>query len=165
MISQNDLYDITAALSLIRSDIENQTNGLIISAIEQVLKFNKQEFDDNQIRKAISSVKHLDKERWNYVYHNNVYVSHKFLKSEFVYLLLIKLCSKLQLLLEGKKIERAYDLVDCIHCLPEILADNNFLIPKSYWKSYVKLYRKKWDKEFLLSEERMSNKHNKNRNI
>lgn len=154
MISKNDLYDISAAFVIIRSNIRYELNGAILNKIIQVLKLDGQAFEDNQIRQAIASIENLDQERWYYVYHNNVYVNHRLLKNEQIYQLLIKACIILNQLLEEQKYERADDLVDSIHCLPDIIAENHFLITKSYWKTHVENYRKKWDKTFLQKEEK-----------
>ena len=154
MISKNDLYDISAAFVVIRSKIRYELNGVILSEIIQVLKLGSQALEDNQIRKAIASIENLDQERWYFVYHNNLYVNRWLLKNEQIYQLLIKVCDTLKQLLEEKKYERAYDLVDTIHCLPDIIAENHFLVTKSYWKTYVESYRKKWDKLFLKREEK-----------
>jgi hypothetical protein len=50
--------------------------------------------------------------------------------------------------------ERVYDLVDSVHCVPDIIAENNFSITKSYWKTHIESYRKKWDKTFLREEQK-----------
>lgn len=148
MISQNDLYDMTFALSTIRNNISDETNKTILNKIVCVLNDNNN-FEDNQIRKAISSIKELNSEKWSIVYHNNTYVKHQFLKDKEINDLLIKLCKELIRILETKNFERAYDLSDSFHCLPNIIADNNFRIPKSFWKTYIKDYSNKWDKCFL----------------
>ncbi len=154
MISKNDLYDISAAFIQIRKNIRCNENVLVISAIRQVLTNTFDYTEDNQIRKALSTIERLDKIRWQYVYHNNYYVNYQFLKNKYTYDLLSSICFLLENLLIQNNFEQAEDLVDCVHCLPNILADNHFTIPKSFWKTHVKTYRKKWDKTFLRSEER-----------
>lgn len=118
----------------------------------------KKKYEDNQVRKALADVQGLDQERWYYIFHNNVYVNHRFLKSKYAYELLIKLCEESINFLKTKDFERAYDLIDCYHCLPDIIADNNFCIPKSYWKTYIRSYRDKWDKTFLVVEQKSCNR-------
>ena len=154
MISQNDLYDITYALVTIRNDIKYKFNSEILSKIIQVLRYDAKEYEDNQVRKALAEVQGLDQERWYYVYHNNVYVNHHFIQNKYVYELLIKLCQESINILETENFDRAYDLMDCYHCLPDIMADSNFCISKSYWKTYIKSYRNKWDKTFLVVEQK-----------
>lgn len=154
MISQNDLYDITSALVAIRNDIRNKFNFEILSKIIQVLRYTEKEYEDNQVRKALADVQGLDQERWYYIYHNNVYVNRRFLKNKYAYEILIKLCEESIYALKNQNFERAYDLIDCYHCLPDIMADNHFRIPKNYWKTYIKPYRDKWDKTFLVAEQK-----------
>ena len=153
MINKNDLYDIAYALILIRSDIRAKTNVAVLEQIIKVLE-SENSAEDNQIRKAISSIEGLDGERWYFVFYNNVYVNHKLLKKAESYSLLINLMQNLVCELEKCHFEKAYDLVDCVHCLPEMIADNNFTIPKSFWRTFVKSYRNKWDREFLRFEQK-----------
>lgn len=157
MISQNDLYDITSALVAIRNDIQYRFNSEILSKIIQVLRYAEKEYEDNQVRKALADVQGLDQERWYYIYHNNVYVNRRFLKNKYAYEILIKLCEESIYALKTQNFERAYDLIDCYHCLPDIMADNHFRIPKNYWKTYIKPYRDKWDKTFLVVEQKSCN--------
>lgn len=153
MINKNDLYDITAALIRIRSNIKEKSNCKILFQMIRVLQAEKNT-DDNQIRKAISSIDGLDRDCWLFTYHNNVYVNHQMLNKADIYALLIKLFQSLICELNKKEFDKAYDLVDSFHCLPEIIADNNFKVPKSYWKTFIKNYRSKWDKDFLRNEQR-----------
>ncbi len=152
MINKNDLYDITFALITIRNDICKKSNTKILYQIIKVLE-TENNTEDNQIRKAISSIEGLDCERWFFAYHNNVYVNHQVLKNANIYALLIKLLQSLTCVLEQKEFDKEYDLVDSFHCLPEIIADNNLTIPKSFWKTFVKDYRNKWDNNFLRVEQ------------
>ena len=154
MISQNDLYDIAFALISIRNDIKYNSNTEVLSQIIRVLEYKEKEYEDNQVRKALSSIEGLDKERWFYVYHNNVYVNHLFLTNRYIYELLIKMCQESICTLETQEFERANDLIDCYHCLPIIIAENHLCIPKSYWKTYIRPYRDKWDKSFLVKEQK-----------
>lgn len=153
MINKNDLYDITSALVIIRNNIREKSNSEILSQMIKVLE-SKNNTADNQIRKAISSIDGLDHERWLFVYHNNIYVNHQMLNKVDIYALLIKLFQSLIIELDKEAFDKAYDLVDSFHCLPEIIADNNFTIPKSFWKTFIKYYRKKWDNDFLRNEQK-----------
>lgn len=154
MICQYDLYDIAYALSLLRNDIKNELNCEIILQIEKVLTEGNETFEENQIRKALAKIINLDKKKWYFVYYNNVYVIHKFLKNKYIYELLKKFCNELILTLRNGNFDKAYELSDCFHCLPIIISDNNFEVPREYWKTYVNPFRKKWDKSFLLQEQK-----------
>ena len=154
MINKNDLYDITFALTIIRNNIQEKLNPLILSRMIKVLE-TVNDTEDNQMRKAISSINGLDYEHWFFAYHNNVYVNYQVLTNAYIYTLLIKLFQSLICELNKKEFNKAYDLADSFHCLPEIVADNNFTIPKSFWKTFVKGYRSKWDNDFLRDEQRL----------
>lgn len=56
--------------------------------------------------------------------------------------------------LKTNNYEKSYDLVDTIHCLPEMLLNDKKWNPKGYWESFVIPYRLKWDKDFLTSIEK-----------
>ncbi|MBR6935184.1 MAG: hypothetical protein IKH41_06815 [Clostridia bacterium] len=146
MIFKNDLYDIGFALSIIRNTISEKNNSIIVSKIISVLESEKT--DDNQIRKAISSIEGINNELWNFAFHNNVYVVHQLVKNISLYSLLIKVMKDLESQLLNEEYEKAYDLLDCFHCLPTIIADNNLIIPKSFWNTNVRIYREKWDSNF-----------------
>lgn len=154
MICRNDLYDISFALTSIRSNIYYELNNVVLQKIEGVLKSDKQVLEPNQIRNAISSIQDLDRERWHLVYHNNLYANYRLIKDDNIYLVLLNSVGALKRLIQNHEFAQAFDLADCIHALPEILADNNISIPKSFWKTYIKKYRKKWNRSFLKDEEK-----------
>ena len=85
----------------------------------------------------------------------NFYVHDAILKNQLLYDLLNKICDNLLRVLNSGDYITAVDFVDTVHCLPDIIAENRFTIPKSYWKSHMKSYRKKWDKTFLVEEQRI----------
>ena len=154
MITKYDLYDISAAFVLIRADIKSESNSEVIKSIVDVLQNVEVMYEENQIRKAIQNIDNLDRERWQFVFHLNVYVNHDNLKNSSIYAVLISACKRLLKTLSEKNYEEAYDLVDCIHCLPEIIADNRFEITKTFWNANIKEYRHKWDKDFLVVEQK-----------
>lgn len=53
-------------------------------------------------------------------------------------------------LLKCGSFNRAYDLVDAIHCLPKALMYKNIWSPNDYLNIYIKPYREKWDEKFLF---------------
>lgn len=170
MITKNDLYDITFSLMIIRYRVSEQTNIGVLYQMIKVLETdaepaNKRAEDewieDNQIRKAISTVEGLDKEFWSFVYHNNVYVNQQILKNPYIYDLLINILRELLYVIKNEEFKKAFDLADNVHCLPELIADNNFTVPKRFWKIFVKNYRKKWDKKFLRKEQKRKKKYMK----
>lgn len=56
--------------------------------------------------------------------------------------------------LKERQIERAYDLIDAIHCLPVMLLDKKGWRPNGFWRHYINPYRAKWDKYFLVDQEK-----------
>ena len=54
------------------------------------------------------------------------------------------------------------DLSDCLHDLPVLIVENKLTIPNSFWKNEVKRYRKKWNKNFLVTEQKKLRLGNKN---
>ena len=170
MITKEDLYDITFSLMIIRYRISDQKNLNVLYQIIKVLEAanatNLQQSDDewiedNQIRKAISTVDDLDQEFWSFAFHNNVYVNQQILKNPYIYDLLIKILRELLYVIKNEEFKKAFDLADNVHCLPELIADNNFTVPTRFWKYFVKNYRKKWDKKFLRKEQKMQKKYKK----
>lgn len=154
MITGFDLLDLSAVFKLLRFDITDNNGSLILDKVIDVLEAEDADFNDNQIRTALASIPGLDKEKWGFVYHNNVYVTQRLLKNKAIYTILIKSCRMLKAAIEHGELCKANDLVDCIHCLPEIIVDNQLHITKSYWKTHVSIFRKKWDMSFLQSEEK-----------
>jgi hypothetical protein len=155
MITKNDLYDISAAFTIVRNDSKCIKNKEVLEAIKQVLSSDKQIFTDNQIRIALSGIDGLDRDKWYFAFHNNIYVNHHILKNDKIYDLLIHACDGLIQVLQKEDYANAYDLADGMHCLPDIIADNNFTVTKSYWKSHILPYRKKWDNTFLINEQKV----------
>ena len=153
MISQWDLYDISAALIIVRNDIQNNLNCDILAKISDVLKCSEQKDEENPIRRALASLHGLDSSLWNYVYHDNVYVMHRMVKDSHIYDLLLALCMESLRILEMKNFERARDLLDSYHCLPNMIADNHFSVLNAYWRTYIQPYRRKWDQTFLRAEQ------------
>ena len=154
MITDFDLLDLSAVFKLLRFDITDKNGSTILDKVISVLVAEDADFDDNQIRMALASIPGLDKEKWGFVYHNNIYVTHRLLRNKAIYTIINKSCRMLKAAIEHGEFDKANDLADCIHCLPEIIVNNQFHITKSYWKIHVSKYRKKWDMSFLRNEEK-----------
>ena len=153
MIGINDLYDMSAVFTCMRADIKYDKNITILQNIIKVLLI-EDTYEPNQIRNRIAEVPDLDHEKWYFVYHQNLYVYNAILKDQNITNILMKACEKLISALQLQKFDLARDLADTIHCLPDIITENRFTIPKSYWKSHVQFYREKWDKDFLKNEQK-----------
>lgn len=60
---------------------------------------------------------------------------------------------ELELLLGDGEYERAYDLVDAIHMMPEIIADYGTL-NDSFWQVHIAPYRNRWNRNFLVEQQK-----------
>lgn len=61
---------------------------------------------------------------------------------------------ELERCLKKSNYDRAYDLVDAIHGLPEAILNKKKWKARKYWKIYIKPYREKWDNDFLKGREK-----------
>lgn len=152
MVGLYDLFDISQAFILIRSDIRYNKNIEILNKIIEVISAENY-IETNQIRISISGITDLDKNIWSYCFYKNLYTNITFLKNQRIINILIKACKELISVLKSENYNKAYDLVDAIHCLPDIITENKMSVTKTYWKNHIDHYRKKWDKEFLKKEQ------------
>ena len=156
-ICDHDLFDISAVLVRIRYAPLDSFNEIIMNKILKILSTpdSDNSFNFNKIRIALSEIPYIDKGKWEFVFHNNFYVHTNILKDENIYRLLITICTEIINVIKKGNQTQIDNLVDAVHCLPDILAENRFLIPKSYWKSHIQYYRDKWDKNFLKIEQKL----------
>lgn len=139
MICQNELFDISFSLSLIRGDIENDCNIAVVDSIIALLKEN--DIKNNDVRRALGSVSGLS-ELWEFVKRENYYVRTVVLdidSERLVYYL-----EYLRQLLNEGAFAQGYDFADALHVLPDIMAMHEGKIPKSFYSVYLKKYNKKW---------------------
>lgn len=151
-MSQHDLYDLTLVLSTLCVDISSADNEKAVGAAIGALKADGA-MQDNRIRAAIAEIDGINKERWYFAYHNNVYSSRKMLENNDTALLLLSILEELRSLLEKGYYAKAHALALVVCKLPESIADNGFSVPVSFWKSGLDEYRAKWDKDFLVFEQ------------
>jgi len=152
MLSIYDLYDLHAVLIRIRFNPENSINYDIVLRIKDVLVNKRNDNSSNQIRVELQKVDGLkDSGLYDFVYVENVYSYYPlpFLKDKTIYDILIDACNEMLCVIESKNSKQLADLAECLHNLPIIIVDNNFSIPKSYWKNEIKCYRKIWNEKFL----------------
>ncbi len=62
----------------------------------------------------------------------------------------LEICEQLRY----KNYDRAYDLVDVIHCLPEAIISKKQWNAEVFWSIYIKSYREKWNNDFLGIKEK-----------
>lgn len=157
MLCVYELYDLHMILVAIRSYPDASINSEVVSNIIAVLN-NRTESDEiNQFRKALQSVESIDRSGiYDFVFTENKYSYFPlpFLKDERIYAVLSAAFEELLLALNEENRERIVDLAECLHNLPIILVENQYSIPNSYWKTFVKYYRNKWSSDFLRAEQK-----------
>lgn len=154
MIDYYELFDLHAVFIAIRSDPLRPQNKEVLLKVIGVLDKLKNICEFNQIRKALRTIENLDDQLQYFASVDNVYTYRPgFLKDELVCNVLTEGCKYLISAIAEKNEEKIYDYADCLHELPVIIANNGFNIPKYFWK-WVRSYRKRWDKEFLLEVEK-----------
>lgn len=161
MINVYDLYDLHAILVNIRSSVDDEVNYKVVINLISILEKRMYNHELNQFRNALKSIDKLkENKRYEFIFTENQYTYFPlpFLKNEVIYLILIDSCKELLNALSEKNNVKVYDLTDCLHNLPIFLADNNYSIPKRYWKNEIKDYRRKWNKEFLVNEQKLLQK-------
>ncbi len=157
MLNFYELYDLHSIFVGIRSSPNNAINNEVLLSVINVFKNRHNNHEPNQFRLALQPISALDIEdlyNFSLVENKYVYFPLPFLKNEKIYLVLIKACEQLLETVNEKNTEKIYDLADCLHNLPIFITENKYTIPKKYWKNEVKYYRKKWDKTFLIEEQK-----------
>lgn len=145
MVSDNDLYDISEILKVFKMNINDEHNYEILDEIIKHLEnYNIKPYYDNEIRVLLSNIVNSTNIYYEFAFKNNFYVHRIFLKDEKIYNLLISLFKHLKGLIKEENFCQAIDFLDAIHVLPEILVYHHFRIPPSYWRIYLKPYKKKW---------------------
>lgn len=158
MLSFYELYDLYSIFVGIRSSPNNAINKEVLLSVINVLKNRHNSDELNQFRLALQPISVRDTEElynFSLVENKYCYFPLSFLKDEKIYLVLIKACEKLLEAVNEKNTEKIYDLADCLHNLPIFITENKYTIPKKYWKNEIKYYRKKWDKTFLIEEQKL----------
>ena len=157
MISVYDLYDLHAILVRIRFSPKNTMNYDIVLKVIDVLTNKCENNDSNQFRIAIQSINGLENnDLYDFIYIKNKYSYYPVppLKDENIYQVMISSCNELLRVISEKNEEQIFELADCLHNLPILLVENKLTIPKIFWKNEIKYYRKKWNKDFLLMEQK-----------
>jgi len=150
MMLVTQLYDLQYLLILVRNDIKNPINAKVLTkTIEAVNNFTDSP-QVNCIRKNLSQIENLGDPKWSFVFVDNYYtLPCRIIKKPYINKFLSEILSNILNLLITGNYDQAYDLSDLAHAIPEMLAEFNGFIAKSYWKHNIELYREKWDKEFF----------------
>ena len=158
MLNIYDLYDLHAILTRIRFSPETPANYEIISRVIDVLTNKSINDAPNQFRLVLREIDELkNDDLYDFVYVENKYSYYPLspLKDENIYYVLISALEELLDTISRKSKEQISDLADCLHNLPIFIVENELNIPKQFWKNEVKYYRKKWNKSFLLYEQKL----------
>lgn len=161
MLSVYDLYDLHTLFVCIRSSPDDALNYNVIGKIINVLDNRYINNESNQFRVALQSIDQIStRDLYSFVFTKNKYCYYPlpFLDNERIYKVLINSCKELQNIMVEKDINKIYDLADCLHNLPIYVVESRYSIPNTYWKNEIKYYRKKWNKDFLLNEEKLFSK-------
>ncbi len=153
LLDRYDFYDIYAVLVAIRSNPKAKHNVEIIKAIIFVLEKQQETniVELNIIRTALKTIEIIDKERFYWIYIDNVYTyGHRVEKTEYNYDILLNAFRKLLRSLEQQDYDMVYDLADAFHNIPIFIADEG-----KKFKKFIKIqfcsYNKKY-KTNLLKE-------------
>lgn len=147
------LYQI---LVLVRFKISEQYSFIILKTIQKLLNNT---LDYELLKNNILKIEELDEYSRDYL--NNVLntieknknINNKNEIDKYIPILRESINTVIYFLEKGQ-IERAYDLIDAIHCLPIMLLEKKRWRPSGFWKNYINPYREKWDKDFLCNEEK-----------
>ncbi len=125
LLSNYDFHDIYATLILLRSTPEKEYNVQVIKSVLQILSEPQVDntIDDNVIRKKLRTIETLDKERFSWVYVDNIYTyGLKVIKDDFCYFFLEKGFSKLLECATRKDYKQLEYLSDALHNIPIFFA-------------------------------------------
>ena len=157
----NFLIGTQRILIFVRSDIAKPINAIILKVIlkfiSSYLLLNTVDFES--FKSEIISIHDLDKDVLEFLLNalstNNINIkTDNFIEiNKYMYVMkdsIIEICTHID---QGNT-DRAYDLVDAIHCLPEALLNKKQWNSKRYWETYINTYRRKWDETFLRDKEK-----------
>lgn len=153
MIASHDLHDLSAAFIAMRAGIREERNAAILMNVRQAL-LEPEAPGRHAIRSAILRVPGLDRDAWRFAFARDACEPSPPLGNAALLRLLVHVCDALIEALGAGEFERALDLADAVHCLPAIIAENKYTVTKSYWKSHLRHYRRKWNRDFLAGDER-----------
>ena len=146
-----ELYDLYAVLIRIRCSPSDPADIRIVSAIIDLLDAPQTTnmVEVNAVRKAISIIEGIDKEKWHFAFVNNEYTfGERIIKDELSYKVLEAGFSELLDVLQTEDEKHIYDIADALHNVPIIFAQNCKNIKRTV-RSCISDYRKKYNPNFL----------------
>ena len=146
-----DFYDIHAVLIRIRHDPADRCDIEIVRRIRQLIDAPQEGnvIPSNPVRRALSQIEGLDRERFAWVFTENVYTyGVAVIKDDRTYAILSRALEELLDLLESGDTARAAELADALHNVPIILTQRDRKTAKRI-AAELSSYRKERDRDFL----------------
>lgn len=129
---------------LMRNDIRNNNNKLICELLLHIFNFKeKNEVMLCKLNKIINLNNYLS----FFAFGSSECIP---VKKNIIKILIVGI-SKVIDCLHMQKYDCAYDMIDALHILPEILADNKKVNLRNYWNVYFSKLSKKYGKKELRS--------------
>ena len=149
MLNIFDLFDLHAVLVNIRNDPACSCNEEIVKSLISAMK-DASSSSYNSFRREINHNCPKLSDEYAFVRVENAYpFVPLLLKDRKKQALLLYCLSYLLDVLREKNFEKIFDTADALHNLPLFLIQEGDW--RSFWKSNVVPYRKKWDESFLES--------------
>ena len=122
LLRNYDFFDIYAILLEFRQNPDAPYNLDVIGCVRDVLSEPQRSncVETNIIRKALKNINMLDRERFAWVYVDNIYTYYGIgsIEDDFCYRFLHRAFEELFLCAEKKEFERLEDLADALHNIP-----------------------------------------------
>ena len=146
-ISQNDLLDLRLVFLNMRAEPSFAGNKAILQTILNELK--QPIIGENKFRAALSELDIPQSEKWQFIGQSNVNPYTVIIKDSSVYDTLERAIMYLMKYLDDDGTDRFAAAADALHNLPVMICENNYTIPKKFFRNEVREFRKSWDKNFL----------------
>ena len=146
-ISQNDLLDLRLVFLNMRAEPSFAGNKAILQTILNELK--QPIIGENKFRAALSELDIPQSEKWQFIGQSNVNPYTVIIKDSSIYDTLERAIMYLMKYLDDEGTDMFAAAADALHNLPVMICENNYTIPKKFFRNEVREFRKSWDKNFL----------------
>lgn len=146
-----DFYDIHQILLNFHNEPCDPQNRKIAESVYLLITAPQADniVEPNLIRRELAVIDSLDKEKWYWAFHENVYTyGCKIIKDDFAYRTLSEGFKEVLFCIKNGEYDRPRDLADALHNIPVILAENRE-DGKKVIEIEVSSYRDKWNAGFL----------------
>lgn len=144
----------------VRSEINNPINGILLTTINRYIVevLNENYLDFNIFKKDIMNILNNDTSNQEFFeralnFNNALYTDNVGEIIRYLPIIRETILESCKYLKENN-FDRAYDLIDMIHALPDAILYKKEWNDRKFWKTYIKPYRKKWINQFLLENEK-----------